>query len=103
MNFGMKKKKAAPEINTTLEVVESSGPPGFPRPGVGGTVTLVLKKSLPATGGRPLDEGAPKDHTITLRTTRTRKNAYVKAAQNAGMNLTDWMFLNCDIAIEGVK
>lgn len=59
---------------------------------------MKTPNNKPATIGRPTDESEPKDHVITLRTTRTRKNAYVKAAQKSGQNLTDWIITRCDSA-----
>ena len=56
-------------------------------------------KTDPNPIGRPLDEDEPKDHVITIRTTRSRKNAYVRAARLRGRNLTEWMIWNCDEAL----
>lgn len=59
----------------------------------------TVGKSAQKPPGRPLDESEPKDRVITIRTTRTRKNAYVRAARLRGRNLTEWMIWNCDGAL----
>ncbi len=46
--------------------------------------------------GRPVEEGEPASGHIHIRTTLSRKSAYVRAARP--QKLTDWIFENLDKA-----
>jgi uncharacterized protein (DUF1778 family) len=48
--------------------------------------------------GRPPAEGETASGHIQARTTMSRKNAYVRAAQARKMKLTEWIFDCCDKA-----
>lgn len=55
-------------------------------------------KNEPTRGpGRPKN-AEEKEAIIFLRTTNTRKGAYVASARKAGVTLAEWIFTTCDKA-----
>jgi hypothetical protein len=48
--------------------------------------------------GRPTRENEAADTHIHLRSTKSRKGAYVKASRKAGTTLVEWCFTHLDKA-----